>query len=173
MINLIKACILTSLWLGISYHSGAQVLPPKLLPLNAVSDSMHLNPKPLIILISTEWCRYCHMQKKQLLRSNLPHLTNSQLYYIEFDAEQKHEVKFDNKLYQFKSSGLSTGIHELALALASTENGITYPTWVILDGNYKKLLTYSGVWTAKEINSVLEVFQPQTRQRAHPARGTR
>jgi hypothetical protein len=57
---------------------------------------------------------------------------NEAFYFISFDAETKEKITFNNHTFGFKPTGVNTGIHELATALASIDNQVVYPTVTIL-----------------------------------------
>lgn len=111
-----------------------------------VDSLMNKQAKPLLILLSTDWCKYCRMQKNQLRKNKEFTKRAAGFYYIEFDAESKESIKFHGRDYHFKPNGPSTGIHGLATALSGPEP-IAFPTWVLLDKDYQVLFRYNGVLT--------------------------
>src|SRR3546814_8484146 len=66
----------------------------KAVPISELTDSMHLHPKPALILISTDWCAYCRMQRAQLEKSRTLQAALPDMYFSEFDAETEHDVVF-------------------------------------------------------------------------------
>lgn len=113
--------------------------------------------RPLVILLSTEWCKYCQMQKMQLQKNEGFIRRADNFYYIEFDAESRGRVRFHNQDYAFQARGTSTGIHELAVALNGSDR-VAFPTWVLLDKNYQVLFRYNGVLTEKQLNELMEAI---------------
>src|SRR3546814_4005147 len=81
----------------------------KAVPISELTDSMHLHPKPALILISTDWCAYCRMQRAQLEKSRTLQAALPDMYFSEFDAETEHDVVFNDKPYRFIPTGVSTG----------------------------------------------------------------
>ena len=127
-------------------------------PIAALADSLEAQAKPVLILLSTDWCRYCKMQKIQLERNRDFQAAKNNFYFVEFNAETKDSILFNEKVYYFKNSGLSTGIHELAIELGNQKEGISYPLWIILDKDYKVLLRRSGLLAPGELKEIIEAL---------------
>jgi|GEM_PF-121197 len=136
---------------AISSNCSAQV---NSLPITKVDSAMGSMAKPVLILLSTEWCKYCHMQKNQLRRNKDFQSSADKFYYVEFNAESKEAITFHGQTYRFKAAGVSAGIHELAIALSGSES-ITFPTWVLLDKNFEVLFRYNGVLDTEQFKKLL------------------
>ena len=126
--------------------------------LKALADSMKQSPKPMMILISTDWCKYCQLQKAQLLKSKVFVDAKNAVYYCEINAETKEDILFNGQVYKYSNSGSKRGIHELVIALADRKEQITYPLWIILDQNYNILLRRNGLLEAYEIKEIVKVL---------------
>ncbi len=126
-----------------------------ILNITQLDSAMAVNPKPVVMLLSTEWCKYCKMQKAML--QNDKSLLTGSVYFIEFDAESKGDITFNGKKYSYKPNGLNTGVHELAVFLASQKDKVmSYPTWMVLDENYTVVYRYSGVMQADGLKELFE-----------------
>lgn len=140
---------------GVLFHLGgtvsAQVMP---VSIEYTDSLMKAEPKPILLLLSTDWCKYCQLQKHQLQKNEAFQAQSADFYYIEFDAESKKQLVFNQQLFKFRPAGTTTGIHELAVALNESER-IAYPTWVLLDSNYDVLLKYGGVMNKKQVTELL------------------
>lgn len=124
----------------------------------AVVDScMTANPKPILVLLSTDWCSYCQMQKSQLRKNTAFQMKSDVFYYIEFDAESKETIHWQGKDYAFKPTGVSTGVHELAIAL-NDHKKLAFPTWILLDKDYQLLFRHKGVLTPKQLTDLLQTM---------------
>ncbi|HLT87454.1 MAG TPA: thioredoxin family protein [Sphingobacterium sp.] len=144
--------VVTSLFMSLICQ--AQIKPSAI---SKVDSLMALEPKPLLILLSTDWCQYCRMQKSQL-RKNEDFLEKASLfYYVEFDAESKETIPFQGKDYAFKPTGKNTGTHELARAL-NGPGTLAFPTWVLLDRDYQVLFRHGGVLTPNQLKDLLDVI---------------
>ena len=108
------------------------------------------NPKPVVVLFTTEWCGVCRVQKKNL--SKLPQSVWDSVYFISINPEKYHKViEFFGKKYTFGSTGTS-GLHTIAYELAGSRVP-AYPFWVFTDEN-GKMLTHEGLLKEKELNSI-------------------
>ena len=135
----------------------------KTIPIGELTDSIRLRPKPALILISTNWCTYCAMQKAQLKKSREFREAGSYLYYSELDAETKQELVFNDKTYRFVPTGVATGSHELAFALGEIDNRLSFPTWVLLNEHFEIVFRFPGILKSRELSALLTSIQ-----RAHP-----
>ncbi len=126
----------------------------KSVSIESIDSSMSREAKPLLILLSTDWCKYCQLQKNQL-QNNKEFLNQStDFYYVEFNGESKEKIHFLGQEYQYKATGVETGLHELAVALNGSER-VSFPTWVLLDSNYQVLFRYNGVLASKQLNELI------------------
>lgn len=122
-----------------------------------IDSLMSKEAKPILILLSTDWCQYCQMQKIQL-RKNKAFIKNlNQYYYIEFDAEQKAPVVFNGKEYVYKPTGAKVGIHQLAQMLNGPDP-LSFPKWVVLSPTYEVLFRHNGVLLPNEVDKLVALF---------------
>ena len=99
------------------------------------------NPKPIVVFIHTSWCKYCKMMENSTFKNrDVIKLLNDTFYFISLDAESKNDITVNNHTFKFKLTGQNTGIHELAVELATINNEVVYPTITILDTDYSILL---------------------------------
>ena len=148
----IRCTILGLLLVSAGY---AQTTP---IPIGQVDCCMAQEAKPILILLSTDWCKYCRMQKNQLLKNKNFQAKMDQFYYVEFDAESKGKVRFHRQEYVFKPTALSSGTHELAVAL-NGPGQLSFPTWILLDKEYRVLFRYQGVLSSRQLEKLLEAIE--------------
>lgn len=134
--------------------SHAQILSSKI---EQIDSLMAQQPKPILVLISTGWCQYCAMQHRQI-QKNENFIQNSDLFYfLDFNAESKEKIKFQDKVYVYKPTGINLGTHELALALNGSTK-ISYPSWVLLDRQYQPIFRHNGLLNPQQINELTEAI---------------
>ena len=122
-----------------------------------LDSKMKTEPRPVVILLTTEWCTYCKMQKSLLLKAKQ---NTDKIYFTEFDAETKEAVTFNGKIYTYKPTGIDTGVNELAIILANRgDSTLAYPAWVILDKNYKPVYVYQGVLQGDGLQKMFEAAE--------------
>lgn len=115
------------------------------------------NPKPIVVFIHTSWCKYCHMMNHSTFKNHdLTTLLNNSFYFVSLDAETKDTIRFNNFTFKFKPTGPNTGVHELATALATINDQVSYPTITILDSDYSILFQKHSFQNAKELLAILE-----------------
>jgi thioredoxin-related protein len=85
----------------------------------------------------------------------LLNVLNTSFYFVVLDAESTNDITFNKHTFTFKPSGPSTGIHELATALATIDNQVVYPTITIIDANYSILFQKQSYLKAKDLISIL------------------
>lgn len=147
--------VLTVLALIVNYQSKAQVNP---LPVQKIDSSMAVMAKPILILMSTDWCQYCEVQKKQLRKNDEFKNKAYNFYYVEFDAETKDSIVFNGHTYLNYTKRNRNGIHQLAFALNGSDS-VAFPTWVLLGTKYQVLFRYNGVLKPLEIKELLQAIE--------------
>ncbi|TXJ22489.1 MAG: thioredoxin family protein [Chitinophagaceae bacterium] len=138
--------------------SGSSLAQNRGVLISEADSLMSKQAKPLLILLSTDWCMYCRMQKNQLRENKAFTKRANDFYYIDFDAENKESIKFHGQEYHFKPNGPSTGVHGLATALSGPEP-IAFPTWVLLDKDYHVLFRYRGVLTPAQLSKLMQTIE--------------
>lgn len=68
---------------------------------------------------------------------------NSDFYFIDFNAEEKRDISFNNHVFKFQPSGNNVGVHELALQLGTINNQIAYPTLCVLNEKNEIIFQYN------------------------------
>jgi len=90
--------------------------------------------KPIIVFLHTNWCKYCRaMENTTFKDQTVVEELNKNYYFISFDAESKEPVTYQNAIFNYKSTGKKTGIHQLAEALGKYKHRVVYPTTVVLN----------------------------------------
>lgn len=142
------------------FVTGTSLSQIKPISIAHVDSLLTHDAKPVLVLLSTEWCQYCQMQKLQI-RKNKKFLQKEHLfYYVEFDAESKNPIQFQGNEYVFKPTGANVGTHELAETL-NGPNKLAFPTWILLDKNYKVLFRHGGVLRPQQINELLDTLEKE------------
>lgn len=140
--------------------SDSTIAQLSFLPIERVDSVMAIQPKPLLILLSTDWCQYCQLQKHQLAKNEEFKSKRTLFHYVEFDAEHNKPVRFNAHMYNYKPRGSRTGIHDLALTLNGS-GAIAFPTWVLLDPDYQVIFRHNGVLSATQIRELIKAMEQQ------------
>lgn len=120
----------------------------------ALSDSISLNPKPILIKIYADWCAVCKIQDKKIEKDTaIQKLLSEKVYYLTLNAEVEETIVFNGKSYGYKPNGTKNGHHELATMLTNIDSA--YPYWILLSPDYKILGDYSGLLKEEQLKELL------------------
>ncbi len=146
------------LLISVLFVTGTSLSQTKSISIAHVDSLLTNEPKPVLILLSTDWCQYCQMQKQQVRKNKEFEKKSNLFYYVEFDAESKQTIRFQEKDYVYKPTGANIGTHELALALNGPRK-LAYPTWVLLDQNYQVIFHHGGVLRPTQIDELINTIE--------------
>ncbi len=122
-----------------------------------IDSLQQVQKRNIIVFTYTDWCKFCHAMKAQTLsNTKVIQQLNENFYFIYLNADEKRTIVFNKSNYHFKSSGNNYGVHELAIALATNNNQINYPTLVILNYKNEILFQYSGFLNANNLLMLLK-----------------
>lgn len=114
----------------------------------------------IVVFIHTDWCKFCHrMENTTLQDSTIINLLNNRFYYIDFNAEEKRTIQFNNTDFAYKPTGTNTGIHELAEALATIDNKVSYPSICVLNPQYEIIFQYNYYLKADNLQTILSAVK--------------
>lgn len=125
-----------------------------------LADSMEVSPKKIIVDVYTNWCTYCKMMDKQVYaKEEVYEIMNQDFYAVRLNAESTGDITFAGRKFTYQSEGDETGIHELALVLAYTPEGMSFPTTTFVDENYQMLFPAVGFMKKKKFLEVLNYLR--------------
>lgn len=121
-------------------------------------DSLQtIEKRNVIVFIHTDWCKYCQVMKAKTLKNQeVVQLLNSKLYFVDFNAEEKRDIVYNNSTYKFKTNGSTSGIHDLAMALGTINGQINYPALCILNDKNEIVFQHNSFLNAKELVAILK-----------------
>lgn len=109
-------------------------------------------PKPMVVLIMTSWCKYCHAMKNTMTKDkNVAALLNEKFYTVFLDAEDRSEIRFAGRNFQHRA-----GLHDLARELGTIKGQISYPTITILNLKNEITFQHDGFLSPRAMFSILE-----------------
>ncbi len=120
-------------------------------------DSLQkIEKKIVVVFIHTDWCRYCEaMQHTTFKNRHIINTLNNNFYFINFDAEEKRNITFNNNTFQYKPTGDQTGINELAEQLGSINGKISFPGICILNADNQIIYQQNEFLSAKDLEIIL------------------
>ncbi len=109
-------------------------------------------PKPMVVLIMTSWCKYCHAMKNTMTKDNkVAVLLNEKFYTVFLDAEDKQAIFFAGRSFKHKA-----GLHELARELGTKNGQVSYPTITVLNIKNEIIYQHDGFLSPRSMLNMLE-----------------
>ena len=153
---MIKSFLILTLSLVLSYGAYAQE-GIKWLSWEEALELHSETEKKFFVDIYTDWCLWCSkMEKSTLSDPKIVDYINENYYPIHFNAEDKQELIFDNKLYKPIKSFGKRATHELAIEIMN--GNIGYPTIVFIDENLKVIQPIQGFQDVKTLEMIMTFF---------------
>ena len=117
------------------------------------------SPRNIVVFIHTDWCRYCQKMKHTTFKdSTIIQKLNTDIYWVSLNAEDKKSIYFNQHLFIYKPTGTDTGVHELAVALATINEKVSYPSICILNPQYEIIYQYDQFMDARDLQVVLDRY---------------
>ena len=119
-----------------------------------------IQKRKTIVFIHTNWCQFCQRMKSTTFKNQeIIQKLNSDFYFIDFNAEEKGDISFNNRVFKYKPSGNNVGVHELALELGTMNNQIVYPILCVLNEKNEIILQYNNYLSPKDFKVILEKLE--------------
>lgn len=122
-------------------------------------DSLqYTEARPVLFFINTDWCSICLAMENKVLKSKeISSILNQRFYTVILNAEYKEDIIYKGKRYQYRSHGINSGKHELAMQIAMKDGGVAFPSLAIIDGN-KVMYKVNGFVGESELKRILELW---------------
>jgi thioredoxin-related protein len=122
-----------------------------------LEEALELNkkePRKLIVDVYTDWCGWCKVMETNTYNNRIiAEYINNTFYVVKFNAEQKEDVKFGDRIFKYVPQG-SMGYHELAAAFLDGKLG--YPAVVFFDEKVRRLHFMQGYIRAKQFDEIVK-----------------
>jgi thioredoxin-related protein len=116
-------------------------------------------PKPILIFLYTDWCKICFGMKKTTFKNRgVIQLLNEKFYFIKLNAEKKKDITFLGKIFTYKPTGTTSGMHELATELGTIKKTIIYPTTILLNTIFEIDAQLTGLYNANKMIGILTTY---------------
>jgi len=110
-----------------------------------------------IVFIHTDWCQFCQRMKQTTFKKpEIIEKLNSNFYFIDFNAEEKRDIRFNNQIFKYQPTGNNVGVHEMALQLGTMNNQIVYPVLCVLNEKNEIILQYNNYLSPSDFKVLLE-----------------
>ena len=121
---------------------SAQVNP---VTFNQIKGLQQKEKRLVLVLIGTEWCKYCHAMKQTILNDKKLAGTLKRSFYTVFlNAEDRSDIFFAGRGFKYKPTGFNTGVHQLAEELGTINGQVSFPSLCILNDKNEIIYQHSG-----------------------------
>jgi len=111
-------------------------------------------PKKIFLDMYTDWCGWCKkMDASTFVNPVIVEYMNENYYAVKFNAERKDTVAFNGIDYVNPNPTGQRSSHQLAQELMGGR--MSYPSFLFLDEDLKKITTVPGYRKAPEFESIL------------------
>jgi thioredoxin-related protein len=111
----------------------------------------------VIVFIHTDWCKFCQAMKNTTFKnSDIIKELNNAFYFVDFNAEEKRTIHFNNQTFRYKPSGNNSGIQDLAIHLGTINTQISYPIVCVLNEKNEIIFQYNSFLNTKGFKIILE-----------------
>ena len=125
-----------------------------------VDSLQQIQKRKIIIFIHTDWCQFCQRMKTTTFKNQeIINKLNSDFYFVDFNAEEKRNVIFNNQVFKYQTTESNVGVHELALQLGTIKNQIVYPVLCVKKKKNEIILQYNNYLGPKDFNLLLEKLE--------------
>ena len=112
--------------------------------------------KKVVVDVYTNWCTWCKRMESTTFRDpNVVKAINKNYYAVKFNAEQREDINFRDRVFKYVSKG-TRGYHELAAEI--TQGQLSYPTIVFMDENLNTIQPLSGYLDAPTFEMISNYF---------------
>ena len=122
-----------------------------------LSDSLEMNPKPVLLFFHTDWCSYCRKMLNETFQDpKVIQKLNTEYYAVEFDAESIDSVFFDGVIYTNSSSRKRTGnYHELFKILMGGSDKHVFPITLVMNADFSVKMKKINYLSIKQLLNIL------------------
>lgn len=107
------------------------------------------NPKKIFVDVYTEWCGWCKKMDSTTFKDpSVIAAINKDFYAIKLNAEQKESIFWKDTEYKWVPNKRD-GINKLAYDLLNGQ--LSYPTYVLLDSSFSRILVAPGYIESPEL----------------------
>ena len=148
---------------SVLFFLGSGLLPGitfgqlKIVPFEEIATLQQVEPRPMVIFIHTDWCRYCQGMKNTTFKNDhVVKLLNENFYFLDLNAEEERNIRFHQNTFKYKPRGNNTGVNELAEQLGSHNGKLSYPALCILNPDYEVIYQQNEFLDARRLTKILE-----------------
>lgn len=116
-----------------------------------------IEKKKILVDVYTQWCTWCKkMDARTYKKDHIAKMVNENFYAVRFDAGEKKDIIFNNKIYSYVSGFGKKGYHELAKEIMNGR--MSYPTTVFIDEELNVIQPIPGFQGASTMKMIMAYF---------------
>jgi thioredoxin-related protein len=123
-------------------------------------EALELNQKEkrkFLVDVYTDWCGWCKkMEATTFSDEKISEYINENYYAVKFNAEQKSDIIYNNKVYQYVGGFGIKGVHELAKEIMRGK--VSYPTVVFINSNLEVIQPIPGYQDVDNFEMIMTFF---------------
>ena len=143
---LLKYCLSILLILTTLIVTGQEI---KWMSWEQAAAANEKQPKKILVDVYTDWCGWCKKMDATTFKDpSIVTYINANFYAVKLNAEQKETIVWQGQEFKWYPGGRD-GINKLANDLL--DGKLSYPTYVILDAEYSRILISPGYMEAPDL----------------------
>ncbi len=124
-------------------------------PISDLEAVVGTSSKPVVVFIHTDWCTYCEkMLQTTFLDDVILSQLEGRLFFL--NAEKEGPITIRGQVFSINQTGKNKGIHELAVQLANSDEGVLYPSTVVLNNDFEIIYLKQGFMDGPTFKYLLE-----------------
>lgn len=109
--------------------------------------------RKIVVDVYTNWCGWCkRMDKGTFNDAKIAKYLNNSFYAVKLDAEQRKDIIYKGQTFKYEKQG-RRGYNKLAIDLLNGK--MSFPTVVLLDENFSRVLIAPGYSEASAFEKIL------------------
>lgn len=134
-----KYCLVTCLLFSTLHLCSQEV---KWMTWEEAATANDKQPKKIFVDVYTHWCGWCKkMDTSTFKEADVVNFLNERFYPVKLNAEQKESIFWRDVEFKWVAGGRD-GVNRLAYELLDGQ--MSYPTYVILDQEFSRILASPG-----------------------------
>jgi len=116
------------------------------------------NGKKLFVDVYTNWCGPCKwLDKNTLSHPGIQKIMDEYFIPVKFNAEGNDTISFDGKVFVNKNPNAAARMstHEFTPYIASTPQGVAYPTMVFFNNELELIQPITGALRPRQLEPIL------------------
>jgi thioredoxin-related protein len=126
---------------------------------NKIDSLQKTAPKPVIVFIHTNWCKYCQlMSRSTFSKPEVLQVISEKYYMVSINAEEKQDICFAGKKFGYVPNGNNTGINQLAIELGTINGELSYPSLCFLNSKYEIIYQRNGYVASADLLKIINTL---------------